>query len=156
MTAVQSEYSLFTRDPEAEVLPALDELEIGFVPFSPLGKGFLGGKIDRRTSALTTSSARCCEARDANQRLVAAIESIAERKGATPAQVALAWLLAQRPWIVPIPGTTKAHRLRENVCVIHVTLVQEDLACISGVLAENPVQGTRYTERGMKLIDGAP
>jgi aryl-alcohol dehydrogenase-like predicted oxidoreductase len=158
VAALQSEYSLLTRDPEAEVLPALDELGIGFVPFSPLGKGFLGGKVDTNTRFGTDDIRSTLrrfqrEAREANQRLVTAIGEVAQRKGATPAQVALAWLLAQRPSIVPIPGTTKLHRLEENAGAANVELTPDDLREIRVLLANVPVQGTRYPEQGMKLID---
>jgi aryl-alcohol dehydrogenase-like predicted oxidoreductase len=158
VAALQSEYSLFTRDVEAEILPTLEELGVGFVPFSPLGKGFLGGKIDHATSfgegdIRSTLPRFQGEARKANQRLVSAIEVIAERKGATPAQVALAWLLAQKPWIVPIPGTTKLHRLQENAGAVQVDLTPADQREIGDVLAKIPVKGERYAEHGMKLID---
>jgi aryl-alcohol dehydrogenase-like predicted oxidoreductase len=157
VAALQSEYSMFTRDPEAEILPTLDELGIGFVPFSPLGKGFLTGKIDANTTfgegdirnALPRFQG---EAREANQRIAESIAEIVARRGVTPAQVALAWLLAQKPWIVPIPGTTKLHRLQENVGAAHVNLAADDLRGIDDVLARMPVQGPRYTEQGMKLV----
>jgi len=158
VAAIQSEYSLFTRDPEAEILPLLDELGIGFVPFSPLGKGFLAGKIDTGTKFGTDDIRSTLprfqgEAFEANQRLVTAIGEIARRKNATPAQIALAWLLAQRSSIVPIPGTTKLHRLEENVGAQNVELTSTDLGEIGDLLAQIPVEGTRYTEAGMKLID---
>jgi aryl-alcohol dehydrogenase-like predicted oxidoreductase len=157
VAALQSKYSMFTRDPEAEILPTLDELGIDFVPFSPLGKGFLTGKIDANMTfgegdirnALPRFQG---EAREANQRIAESIAEIAARKGVTPAQVALAWLLAQKPWIVPIPGTTKLHRLQENVGAAHVNLAADDLRGIDDVLARMPVQGPRYTEQGMKLV----
>jgi len=157
VAALQSEYSMFTRDPEAEILPTLDELGIGFVPFSPLGKGLLTGKIDGSTTfgegdIRSTLPRFQGEAREANQRLVAAIAALAARKGVTPAQVALAWLLAQKPWIVPIPGTTKLHRFQENVGAIQVSLSADDLREIDDVLASMPVHGARYTEQGMKLV----
>ncbi|WP_372360684.1 aldo/keto reductase [Xanthomonas sp. NCPPB 1325] len=160
VAAIQSEYSLFTRDPEAEILPMLDELGIGFVPFSPLGKGFLGGKIDMKTSFgkddIRSMLPRFqAEARESNQRLVNAIDEIAQRKGATPAQIALAWLLEQKQWIVPIPGTTKIHRLQENVGAAEVDLTSDDLNAIRVIIDSNPVEGTRYTEQGMRLIDEA-
>ena len=132
VTAVQSEYSLWTRVPEAEVLPTLEELGIGFVPFSPLGRGFLTGKMDENT-AFDSSDFRnnlprfTPEARKANQALVDLLGKIAERKKATPAQIALAWLLAQKPWIVPIPGTTKLHRLEENIGAAAIELTTDDL-----------------------------
>jgi aryl-alcohol dehydrogenase-like predicted oxidoreductase len=157
VAALQSEYSMFTRDPEAEILPTLDELGIGFVPFSPLGKGFLTGKIDANTTfgegdIRNTLPRFQGEAREANQRIAESIAEIAARKGVTPAQVALAWLLAQKPWIVPIPGTTKLHRLQENVGAAHVNLAADDLRGIDDVLARMPVQGPRCTEQGMKLV----
>jgi aryl-alcohol dehydrogenase-like predicted oxidoreductase len=158
VTALQSEYSLFTRDPEAEILPVLEELGIGFVPFSPLGKGFLTGKIDTNTAfgegdIRNTLPRFQGEARDANQRLAAAIADLAARKGVTPAQVALAWLLTRKPWIVPIPGTTKLHRLRENVGSAAVELTTDDLREIDDLLAKNPVQGNRYSDAGMAMIN---
>src|SRR5438105_9961869 len=132
VTAVQSEYSLFYRGPEAELLPALEELGIGFVPFSPLGAGFLTGKIDENTKFDPSDFRNMVprfspEARKANTSLIELVKSVAERKGATPAQVALAWLLAQKPWIVPIPGTTKLHRLEENLGAVNVYLTEKDL-----------------------------
>jgi aryl-alcohol dehydrogenase-like predicted oxidoreductase len=158
VTALQSEYSLFTRDPEAEILPVLEELGIGFVTFSPLGKGFLTGKIDTNTTfgegdIRNTLPRFQGEARDANQRLAAAIADLAARKGVTPAQVALAWLLTRKPWIVPIPGTTKLHRLRENVGSAAVELNTDDLREIDDLLAKNPVQGNRYSDAGMAMIN---
>ncbi len=158
VAALQSEYSMFTRDPEAEILPLLDELSIGFVPFSPLGKGFLTGKIDTSTSFAegdirNTLPRFQAEARAANQKLAEQVGALAEAKGVTPAQVALAWLLAQKPWIVPIPGTTKLHRLQENVGGVEVELTPDDQHKLSTILAEIPVQGARYLEQGMKLID---
>ena len=151
ITAVQSEYSLWWRAPEAEVLPALEELGIGFVPFSPLGRGFLTGKMDENT-AFDSSDFRNSlprftpEARKANQSLIALLGEIAERKKATPAQIALAWLLARKPWIVPIPGTTKLHRLDENVGAVAVELTPEDLRDIDSAAAKISVQGARYPE----------
>jgi aryl-alcohol dehydrogenase-like predicted oxidoreductase len=151
VTAVQSEYSLWWRRPEAEVLPALEELGIGFVPYSPLGKGFLTGKIDEST-AFDSSDFRNTiprftpEARKANQALVDLLGQIAERKGATPAQIALAWLLAQKPWIVPIPGTTKLHRLDENLGAAAVELTADDLREIESAASRIAVQGARYPE----------
>jgi aryl-alcohol dehydrogenase-like predicted oxidoreductase len=151
VTAVQSEYSLWWRRPEEEVLPALEELGIGFVPFSPLGKGFLTGKIDEN-SAFDSTDIRSSiprftpEARKANQALVDLIGSIAQRKNATPAQIALAWLLAQKPWIVPIPGTTKLHRLDENIGAIAVELTPDDLREIESSASQITVQGGRYPE----------
>ncbi len=158
VTALQSEYSMFTRDPEAEILPVLEELGIGFVPFSPLGKGFLTGKIDTTTTfgegdIRSTLPRFQGDAREANQRLVAAVAKIAASKGVTPAQIALAWLLTQKPWIVPIPGTTKLHRLQENLGATQVELTADELHSFGEVLASQPVQGNRYTESAMKLID---
>src|SRR6058998_1269460 len=132
VTAVQSEYSLFWRQPETELLPVLEELGIGFVPFSPLGAGFLTGKIDENTKFDATDFRNLVprfspEARKANMALVEVVKAVAERKGATPAQVALAWLLAQKPWIVPIPGTTKIHRLEENLGAVNIELTESDL-----------------------------
>jgi aryl-alcohol dehydrogenase-like predicted oxidoreductase len=157
VAALQSEYSMFTRDPEAEILPALEELGIGFVPFSPLGKGFLTGKIDTSTTfgegdIRNTLPRFQGEARESNQRIAASIAEIAARKTVTPAQIALAWLLAQKPWIVPIPGTTKLHRLQENVGAVQVELTANDLREIGDILGRMPVQGPRYTEQGMKLV----
>lgn len=158
VVAVQSEYSLFTRDPEEEVLPTLVELGIGFVAFSPLGKGALTGKIDSVTDFADGDSRKNLPrfqkgAREANLRLATAIGELAARKDATPAQIALAWLLAQDPCIVPIPGTTKLARVRENVGGADVTLTTDDLREIGDILARMPVQGERYPEFGMKLID---
>jgi aryl-alcohol dehydrogenase-like predicted oxidoreductase len=149
VAALQSEYSLWWREPEAEVLPACEELGIGFVPFSPLGKGFLTGKIDENTSFDKSDFRNIVprfspEARKANQALVDRLGSIATTKQATPAQVALAWLLAQKPWIVPIPGTTKAHRLKENLGAAALELTEEDLRQIEEALAGIKVQGERY------------
>ena len=151
VTALQSEYSLWWRRPEEETLPALDELGIGFVPFSPLGRGFLTGKIDENTT-FDSSDFRnkvprfTPEARKANQSLIELLRSIAERKRATPAQIALAWLLAQRPSIVPIPGTTKLHRLEENIGAASVELTAEDLREIESAASQITVQGERYPE----------
>jgi len=151
VTAVQSEYSLWTRDPEAEVLPTLEELGIGFVPYSPLGRGFLTGKINENT-AFDSSDFRNTlprftpEARKANQALVDLLGKIGERKKATPAQIALAWLLAQKPWIVPIPGTTKLSRLEENIRAAAVELTSDDLREINGAATMIMVQGARYPE----------
>ncbi|MGX1323793.1 aryl-alcohol dehydrogenase-like predicted oxidoreductase [Bradyrhizobium sp. USDA 377] len=149
VTALQSEYSLWWREPEQEILPTLEELGIGFVPFSPLGKGFLTGAITESTT-FDKSDFRnivprfSSSARKANQTLVELLGEIATAKQATPAQIALAWLLAQKPWMVPIPGTTKLHRLEENLGAAVVTLSEADLAAIAGVLARVPVQGDRY------------
>jgi len=151
VTALQSEYSLWWREPEAEVLPTLEELGIGFVPFSPLGRGFLTGKIDENTtfdsSDFRNSVPRFTpEARKANQALVDLLSRVAERKKATPAQIALAWLLAQKPWIVPIPGTTKAQRLEENIGAAAVELTSDDLREIDDTASTITVQGARYPE----------
>jgi aryl-alcohol dehydrogenase-like predicted oxidoreductase len=151
VTALQSEYSLWTRTPEKEVIPMLEELGIGFVPFSPLGRGFLTGKIDENTS-FDSSDFRnkvprfSPEARKANQALVDMLRSIGERKQATPAQLALAWLLAQKPWIVPIPGTTKLNRLEENIGAVSIELTADDLREIDSAASKIEVQGARYTE----------
>ena len=151
VTAVQSEYSLWYRNPEKEVLPALEELGIGFVPYSPLGKGFLTGKIDENTPIesndfRSTLPRFTPENRKANQALVDLLAKIAKRKKATPAQIALAWLLAQKPWIVPIPGTTKLHRLEENIGAVLVELTRDDLREIESAAAKITVQGARYPE----------
>jgi aryl-alcohol dehydrogenase-like predicted oxidoreductase len=151
VTALQSEYSLWTREPEAEVLRTLEELGIGFVPFSPLGRGFLTGKMDA-TTTFDSSDFRAAlprftsEALGANQALVDLLRTIGDRKGATPAQIALAWLLAQRPWIVPIPGTTKLKRLQENIGAAEVELTSVDLAEIDRAASEIRVEGARYPE----------
>ena len=151
LAALQSEYSLWWRRPEEEILPALDELRIGFVPFSPLGRGFLTGKIDENTT-FDSSDFRnkvprfTPEARKANQTLVELLRNIGKQKDATPAQIALAWLLAQRPWIVPIPGTTKLHRLEENIGAVSVELTADDLREIDGAASEIKVEGARYPE----------
>ena len=152
VTALQSEYSLWWREPEAEVLPTLEELGIGFVPFSPLGKGFLTGKINENTSFDSSDFRNIVprftpEARKANQALVDLLTSIAERKKATPAQIALAWLLAQKPWIVPIPGTTKLNRLEENIGATAIELTSDDLSEIESAASKITVQGARYPER---------
>ena len=151
ITAVQNEYSLWWKKPEEEVLPACEELGIGFVPFSPLGRGFLTGKIDENTTFDSTDFRNIVprftpEARRANQVLVDLIRTIAERKNATPAQIALAWLLAQKPWIVPIPGTTKLHRLEENIAAVDIKLTPEDLREINEATSNITVQGARYPE----------
>jgi aryl-alcohol dehydrogenase-like predicted oxidoreductase len=149
VTALQSEYSLWWREPEKEILPTLEELGIGFVPFSPLGKGFLTGAINQDTKFVANDFRNIVprfsvEARQANQRLVDVLGQIADGKGLTRAQIALAWLLAQKPWIVPIPGTTKLHRLRENLGAADVELSPDDLRDISEALAGIEVQGARY------------
>lgn len=156
VTAVQSEYSLFWRGPEAELLPVLEELGIGFVPFSPLGAGFLTGKIDETTKFDPTDFRNAVprfspEARKANMALVEVIKSVAERKGATPAQVALAWLLAQKPFIVPIPGTTKLHRLEENLGSVDLDLTLDDLIEINVGAARVEIQGERLPEAILKM-----
>ena len=151
VTALQSEYSLWERQVEAEVLPVLEELGIGFVPYSPLGRGFLTGKYDENTTFAPGDFRNLLprfapEARKANQALVELLERIGHRQQASPAQVALAWLLAQKPWIVPIPGTTKAHRLDENLGAASLELAQEDLAGIQKAASAITVQGARYPE----------
>jgi len=152
VTAVQSEYSLWMRDPEAEVLPTLAELGIGFVPYSPLGRGFLAGKINEDTT-FDSSDFRnrlprfTPEARKANQALVDLLGQIAKRKKATPAQIALAWLLAQKPWIVPIPGTTKLHRLEENIGATTIELTADDLREIDRAASKIKIEGARYPEK---------
>jgi aryl-alcohol dehydrogenase-like predicted oxidoreductase len=152
VTALQSEYSLWYRTPEEEVIPTLEELGIGFVPFSPLGKGFLTGKIDENQAFDSTDIRSIIprftpEARKANQELVDLLGSFAKAKKATPAQIALAWLLAQKPWIVPIPGTTKLHRLEENIGAVAIELSEEDLAEIDSAAAQIQVEGARYPEK---------
>jgi len=157
VTALQSEYSLWWREPEREVIPTLEELGIGFVPFSPLGKGFLTGKITEDTK-FDKSDFRnivprfTLEARKANQALVDLLDRFAQQKKATPAQIALAWLLAQKPWIVPIPGTTKQHRLEENIGAVNVKLSPEDLRELETAASKIAVQGTRYPEELQKLV----
>jgi aryl-alcohol dehydrogenase-like predicted oxidoreductase len=152
LTALQSEYSLWTRTPEKEVIPTLEELGIGFVPYSPLGKGFLTGKMDEKTT-FDSSDFRSTlprftpEALKANQALVDLLGKIGKRKKATPAQIALAWLLAQKPWIVPIPGTTKLHRLDENIGAVSVELTPDDLRDIESAASKITVQGARYPEK---------
>jgi aryl-alcohol dehydrogenase-like predicted oxidoreductase len=156
IAAVQSEYSLFWRGPESELLPTLEELGIGFVPFSPLGAGFLTGKIDENTRFDPTDFRNHVprfspEARKANMALVDLIKTVAERKGATPAQVALAWLLAQKPWIVPIPGTTKLPRLEENLGALNVELTEADLKQINDAAAKLTIEGARLPEAALKM-----
>ena len=151
VTALQSEYSLWWRKPEEEVLPTLEELGIGFVPFSPLGKGFLTGKIDENTTFDSSDFRNIVprftpENRKANLAFVEWLTTFAERKKATPAQIALAWLLAQKPWIVPIPGTTKRHRLEENIGAVSIELTPEDLRDIESAASKIEVQGARYPE----------
>jgi aryl-alcohol dehydrogenase-like predicted oxidoreductase len=155
VAALQSEYSLWTREPEAEIIPTLEELGIGLVPFSPLGKGFLTGKIDVNTQ-LSDADFRskiprfAPEAREANQALVDLIRNVGERHGATPAQVALAWLMARKPWIVPLFGTRKLHRFEENIGALNVQLTPSDLAEIEA--ASIKIHGDRYPEAGMKMV----
>jgi aryl-alcohol dehydrogenase-like predicted oxidoreductase len=158
VAALQSEYSLWWREPEAEIFPVLDELGIGFVPFSPLGKGFLTGKIDASTAFDPTDFRNTVprfseENRKANQALVDVIGGIAARKGVTNAQLALAWVLAQKPWVVPIPGTTKRHRLNENVGAITVELTADELREIEAAASQVSVQGERYPETAQKMIN---
>ena len=157
LTALQSEYSLWWRDVEREMLPACEELGIGFVPFSPLGRGFLTGKIDENTtfdatdfrSTVPRFSADACKA---NQAVVDLLARVAEEKGATPAQIALAWLLAQKLWIVPIPGTTKIHRLQENLAAADIELTEKDLRQIEEAASKIEVQGARYSELQQKMV----
>jgi aryl-alcohol dehydrogenase-like predicted oxidoreductase len=158
LTALQSEYSLWWRRPEAEVLPTLEELGIGFVPYSPLGKGFLTGKIDEKATFDSSDFRNTLprftpEARKANQVLVDLLGSIAKTKKATPAQIALAWLLAQQPWIAPIPGTTKLHRLEENIGAVSMELTLDDLRHIEFAASKVTVQGDRYPEKLEKMTN---
>ncbi|MCX2740111.1 aldo/keto reductase [Pontibacter anaerobius] len=158
VTALQSEYSLWWREPEQEILPTLEELGIGFVPFSPLGKGFLTGKIDESTTFekddfRNTVPRFSEENRKANQALVDLLGRIANEKRTTPAQIALAWLLAQKPWIVPIPGTTKLHRLEENLGAAELKLAANDLQDINEALLNIEIQGHRYSEQAQKMIN---
>jgi len=158
VTALQSEYSLWWREPEAEIIPTLDELGIGFVPFSPLGKGFLTGKMDQNTTFdskdfRSTVPRLSPENLKANQAFVDLLVQVAQRKNATPAQIALAWLLAQKPWIVPIPGTTKLHRLTENLGAISVELTPGELQEINTASSKIKVQGERYSGGSAKLIN---
>ncbi len=158
VTALQSEYSLWWREPEEFIFPALEELGIGFVPFSPLGRGFLTGKIDENTTFeendfRNTSPRFAADARKVNQSLVDLIARFAEAKSATPAQIALAWVLAQKDWIVPIPGTTKLHRLEENTRAAEVELTAEDLRELDNLTAKVKVQGARYGEGSQKLVN---
>ncbi len=157
VAALQSEYSLFWREPEVEVIPALEELGIGFVPFSPLGKGFLTGKIDETTTFAPADFRNVVprftpEARKANLALVEVLKTLAQAKGSTPAQLALAWLLAQKPWIVPIPGTTKLHRLEENLGGAGLELGPEDLQAIHAAAARIELQGARYPAHLQQLV----
>jgi aryl-alcohol dehydrogenase-like predicted oxidoreductase len=158
VAALQSEYSLWWREPEAEILPALEELGIGFVPFSPLGKGFLTGKISEDTKFDKTDFRNVVprftpENRKANQAVVDLLNKVAEQKKATPAQIALAWILAQKPWMVPIPGTTKLHRLEENIGAAGIQLTADDLRQIDSASSKIPVQGARYPENLQKLVN---
>jgi aryl-alcohol dehydrogenase-like predicted oxidoreductase len=157
VAALQSEYSLWWREPEAEVIPTLEELGIGFVPFSPLGKGFLTGKISEDTQFDKTDFRNIvprftAENRKTNQALVDLIGRFAQEKKVTPAQIALAWLLAQKPWMVPIPGTTKLHRLEENIGAADVQLTREDIRQLGVAASKIPVQGARYPEELQKLV----
>ena len=157
VTALQSEYSLWWREPESEVLPALEELGIGFVPFSPLGKGFLTGKIDDKTTFDSSDFRNIVprftpENRKANLAFVDWLTAFAEQKKATPAQIALAWLLAQKPWIVPIPGTTKRHRLEENIAAAAIALTVDELGEIDRAAAQIAVHGARYPEHLQRLV----
>jgi aryl-alcohol dehydrogenase-like predicted oxidoreductase len=158
LAALQSEYSMWWREPEAEILPLLEELGIGFVPFAPLGKGFLTGKLDANSTFVDGDFRAIVprfspEALKANQALVDLVNGLAERKGASPAQIALAWLLAQKPWIVPIPGTTKLHRLEENIGAADITLTSEELAEIHQSLAAFKVFGDRYPATHQNLVN---
>jgi aryl-alcohol dehydrogenase-like predicted oxidoreductase len=158
VTALQSEYSLFWREPEEAILPTLEELGIGFVPFSPLGKGFLTGAITADTQFDKTDFRAVVprfseENRKANQALVDLIGRFAQQKKATPAQIALAWLLAQKPWIVPIPGTTKLHRLEENIGAVNIQLTPDDIRELGTAAAKIPVQGERYPEAAQRMIN---
>jgi len=158
VTALQSEYSLWWREPEAEIVPALEELGIGFVPFSPLGKGFLTGKIDANTKFDSTDFRNTVprfspEARKANQALVDLIGEFAAQKKATPAQIALAWVLAQKPWIAPIPGTTKLHRLEENLGAVDVELTADDVSQIENITSRAEIKGARYSEGSQELVN---
>jgi aryl-alcohol dehydrogenase-like predicted oxidoreductase len=157
IAALQSEYSLWWREPEAEILPVLEELGIGFVPFSPLGKGFLTGKIDENTTFESTDFRNIVprftpEARKANQAMIDTIGKFAAQKHATPAQISLAWVLAQKPWIVPIPGTTKLHRLDENIGAVNIDLTPDDLREIDNATSQITVQGDRYPESLQRLV----
>jgi aryl-alcohol dehydrogenase-like predicted oxidoreductase len=158
VTALQSEYSIWWREPEDEILATLEELGIGFVPFSPLGKGFLTGKIDERTTFdpsdfRNTVPRFSPENRKANQDVVDLVKRIAAEKNATPAQIALAWLLGQKPWIVPIPGTTKLHRLEENLGGVDVQLTAAELREIDDASAAITIHGARYSEGSQRMVD---
>jgi aryl-alcohol dehydrogenase-like predicted oxidoreductase len=157
VTALQSEYSIWWREPEKEILPVLEELGIGLVPFSPLGKGFLTGKIDEKTSFEKTDFRSTVprftpENRKANQAMVDLLTSIAKRKNSTPARIALAWLLAQKPWIVPIPGTRKLERLEENIGAAEVELTSTDLSEINEAASLIEIRGTRYPDSAARLV----
>ena len=157
VTALQNEYSLWTRDVEAEILPTLEELGIGLVPFSPLGRGFLAGKIDEKTDFTsedfrTTLPRFTSQARRSNQTLVELLKSVADRKNATAAQIALAWLLAQKPWIVPIPGTTKLNRLTENIGAAGIELTADDIREIENAASKIAIMGARYSEAQQKMV----
>jgi aryl-alcohol dehydrogenase-like predicted oxidoreductase len=158
VTALQSEYSLWWREPENEIIPTLEELGIGFVPFSPLGKGFLTGKIDENTTFYKTDFRNTVprfspENRKANQAMVDLIQKFANSKNATPAQIALAWLLVQKPWMVPIPGTTKLHRLEENIGSLDINLTSDELFELETAASKISVQGDRYNENSQKMIN---
>jgi aryl-alcohol dehydrogenase-like predicted oxidoreductase len=158
VAALQSEYSLWWREPEAEIMPTLEELGIGFVPFSPLGKGFLTGKIDENTTFDSSDFRNSIprfdpEARKANRAFVELLSSVAERRNSTPAQIALAWLLAQKPWIVPIPGTTKLERLDENMAASDIELTSDDLHEIDGAASQITPEGARYSESAQRMVD---
>jgi aryl-alcohol dehydrogenase-like predicted oxidoreductase len=158
VAALQSEYSLWWREPEAEIIPTLEELGIGFVPFSPLGKGYLTGKIDENTPFDSTDFRNTVprfapEARKANRAVVDLLETMAQRKKATPAQIALAWVLARKPWMVPIPGTTKLHRLEENIAAASIELSEADLREIESATSGITLQGARYSEGAQRLIN---
>ena len=158
VTALQSEYSLWWREPEEEILPTLEELGIGFVPFSPLGKGYLTGKMDEKTQFEADDFRNkvprlSAENRQANYAVVDLLSRMAEQKHATPAQIALAWLLAQKPWIVPIPGTTNVHRLQENLGAVDVELTADELREINAAADQITIQGDRYSEAAMKMIN---
>ena len=157
VTALQSEYSLWFREPEAEIIPTLEELGIGFVPFSPLGKGFLTGKIDDSTTFESSDFRNIVprfapENRKANLAFVERLKPFAARKGATPAQIALAWILAQKPWMAPIPGTTKLHRLEENLGAASIQLTADDLVDIEGAVSKIEVHGARYPEHLQRMV----
>jgi aryl-alcohol dehydrogenase-like predicted oxidoreductase len=158
VTALQSEYSLWWREPEQSVFPTIEELGIGFVPFSPLGRGFLTGKLDASTTFeendfRNTSPRFAADARKANQALIDRVEEFAKKKDATPAQIALAWVIAQKEWIVPIPGTTKLHRLKENISSVDIDLTEEDLIELDRLTAQVKVVGARYSEGSQKLVN---